>query len=157
MSLNPELLSLLGEPYTKMPPQAGKETVGGDCRWWLHKFYQARFGITLPTGLWSQEIFHDQQIFQTITETNPFYEADIFMFSPNHGTPLNPRQLHLAYFTGEVDSNNQPLLLHANQYDQQVAIWSLPDFFSKSQYRRLERVKRLKKEFWEPLVKPIIS
>lgn len=156
MSINPELLSFIGKPYAKISPQAGKESVGGDCRWWLHKFYQARFRITLPTGMWSQEIYDDHQIFQTVAEAGPFKEADIFMFRPNHGSRLDPRQLHVAYFTGEVDFNDQPLLLHASQYDQQVTVWSLPDFFAKSRYGKLERVKRLKPGFWEPLVKPLI-
>ncbi|MCG2691945.1 hypothetical protein L6272_03900 [Microgenomates group bacterium] len=157
MPLNPELSKFIGQPYIHHSPQFGVEASAGDCRFWLHQFYKSRLGITLPPGLWSQEIFHDQQIFQIVAPAGPFYEADIFMFSPNHGSPLDPRQLHLAYFTGEADSGGQPLLLHASHYNQQVAVWSLTDFLSGDRYGKLERVKRLKPGFWEPLVKPLIT
>jgi hypothetical protein len=156
MPLDPELTKLLNEPYINYSPQTGPETKAGDCRWWLHQFYKTRFGIILPTGMWSQEIYTDEQIFQTVLDTSRFFEGDIFMFGPNHNSSLDARRLHMTYFTGEVDNTNNPLLLHATQYETKVVIWPLPFFSTKTRYEKLERVKRLKPEFWEPLVKPVI-
>lgn len=158
MPLNPELSKFIGQPYTKHSPQLGVESDAGDCRFWVRRFYKIRLGIDLLVGMWSEETWEDETLlFNNVALTGPFAEADIFMFRPNHGSQLDPRQLHLAYFTGETDSDGQPLLLHASQYDQQVAVWSLPDFFSGDRYGKLERVKRLKPGFWEPLVKPLIT
>lgn len=155
MSLNPELAAFINQPYLKNPPQIDKMEAG-DCRWWLHQFYKTRFGIKLPTGLWSAEIWQDEELFFQTVSAPPFFEGDVFLFGPNHGSQLDSRQLHIAYFIGEKDETGNLLLLHATQYENKVVIWPLPIFSTKSRYQQLERIKRLKPELWEPLVKPVI-
>ena len=151
--LSTETLSqFLGKPYDfNHSPQLGLEAESVNCQRLIHQIYQSRLGVQLPLGMWSQEIFHDDLIFETVDHF--VFEADIGIFGPAYVT--DPRYFHLAYFTGR-DDGGDPLFIHATVYDRQVSVWKLSDLFKKPRYEELKRIKRVKPQLFDTQVRPVI-
>ena len=130
----------LSKPYNvNHSPQIGLKSEEPNCQLLTHQLYQARIGVQIPLGMWSKEIHDDETlIFQTVTQLQ--FEADIVIFGRRGD--VDPRNFHLAYFTGEFDQG-EPLLIHATAYEGKVVISPLSWFFTKPRYEELKRIKRL--------------
>lgn len=147
--MHPDLLSLIGRPYKfDHSPGVNHDSEAINCQQAIHLVYQTRLGITLPTGMWSQEISQDETfIFQTVARLK--YEGDIGIFGP--ASQSDARFFHLAYYLGEEK------LLHANVIDNEVSVWNLNKFLQTPRYAELKGVKRLLPHLFNTQVLPIIS
>lgn len=144
-----DLLSLVGRPYKfDHSPGVNPDSEAVNCQQAIHLAYQTRLGITLPTGMWSKEIYDDETFFfQTVPQLK--YEGDIAIFGSS--SQLDAHLFHLAYYLGEGK------LLHANIVDGQVSEWPLAKFIQTTRYAELKRVKRLLPDLFNALVLPTIS
>lgn len=147
--MHPDLLSLIGRPYKfDHSPGVNPNSEATNCQQAIHLAYQARLGITLPTGMWSKEIHEDETfIFQTVPQLR--YEGDIAIFGS--ASQFDARLFHLTYYLG------QEKFLHANIIDGQVSEWPLAKFLQAPRYAELKRIKRLLPHLFNTQVLPIIS
>lgn len=143
---NLELGKYLGLPYNFQhgPHVVSSEELihqGVNCQSLVHLLYKDLFGIVLPEEMRSQEIFKDEKLFRVVdlAEEQPSL-GDIFVFgkerAPNY-------KLHLALFTGEIDAQDELLLIHANMLEG-VSVWPLSRFAQYRRYQLLKAVKRLR-------------
>ncbi len=131
-------------PHVLTPGSTHEYQIDGlNCQTLVHVLLREVMQVQLPLGMWSQEIFEDTQFLDFIPQDVPIYEGDIFLFSSQE--ELNPKNYHLAYFTGEYDSLHEPLLIHAN-FLSSVVVWPLSRFLSLRRYEVQRAVKRLKIE-----------
>ncbi|MBI4004708.1 hypothetical protein HY358_01065 [Candidatus Roizmanbacteria bacterium] len=115
--------------------------------------YQLWFGVTIPKGMWSKEIFEDNSVlFRTVnTDREQPLLGDIFVFRKVRDDPIT---YHLAVHTGITDKDSDPLLLHASRLADKVTIWPLREFLHNDRYHSLQAVKRLLPEFYSLFVSP---
>lgn len=132
-------------PHVLFPDSAQEYQVEGvNCQTLVHVLLREVLQVQLPLGMWSQEIFEDTQFLDFVPQDAPLYEGDIFLFSSQE--ELNPKNYHLAYFTGEYDSQREPLLIHAS-FLHSVEVWPLSNFRHSHRYSVQHAVKRLKVEY----------
>jgi len=160
MAIAAELSRYIGTPYDyASSPIVGQESSRVNCQKLIHLLYKDRFGISLPTGLWSKEIYDDNAFFRNIAFRERFVEGDILIFGPRNPQSTNPdpRQYHLTFFTGEVNQSQDPVLIHASSYHGgTVTTNGLKTFFNTPQHASLKRVKRLQPHLFKTHVLPVI-
>lgn len=148
----------------------------GNCQLLLRRYYYEN-GILLPKQMRSSEVFlnvyesasglpeswrllHEKMtrdgispgIFTSVPPGAPLFAGDIFLWGNTAGS-LDPRKLHIAVFSGEVNEVGDPLLLHANKLTSSVVLWPIsrftaferktPDGTLKPNYRNLYGIRRL--------------
>lgn len=142
-----ELSPFIGLPYNF---SNGPSSINGNedlkdalnCQALVHRIYQT-FGIPLPVGLLSKEIFEDRILFFDIPlelRTSDLAILDVFVFGKQDVKDF--RRLHLGLYTGETDETQDPLIIHATAIDNQVSIWPLQKFIIYPRYERLYAIKR---------------
>lgn len=140
---------------------------GLNCGTLVHLLIREIFGIHLPIRLMCLEMFYDTQYLRTITDDETMTLGDIMFvgrlditnhlqaFTPNYapdGTFANWEEhpkLHLTLFTG-IYEGGDPLFVHANQFDQGIALWPLSHFARYWSYETCYAIRRLR----EPLLAP---
>lgn len=148
---------LLGAPYKKgngpwLRGVVDMEAEGINCQLFTHAYYEEKFGVVIPKGMWSQEMFEDEElIFRTSSAEQEYVHGDIFFFGSKTSDPKN---LHPAVFTGVRDESGQPLLRHATWVDRKVSDWPLPRFSDYARYGTLHAVKRLVPELFTVFIQP---
>ncbi|MBI4084822.1 MAG: C40 family peptidase [Candidatus Levybacteria bacterium] len=136
----------LGWPYLRKhgPWVIGKgidvSTYGLNCQTLVHLYYNNRFGVKLPIGMWTKEIYEDEGLLFETLQSEEYVEGDIFFFGKSEAKPIS---LHLAVYTGIHDPTGDMILRHANSVDNKVSDWPLGKFFQHKRYQNLHRVKRL--------------
>jgi hypothetical protein len=127
---------------------------GVNCQLLIHLVYQDWFGVNLPQGMWSKEIFEDTgRVFRSVVaEEEPLVQGDVFVFQ---GQKANPKSYHLAVHTGQRDATSDPLLLHASREEDVVTVWPLTTFLKDGLYRQLAAVKRLDAALYDVFVAPV--
>lgn len=158
MAFNAEIAQFIGLPYDfRSSPRIDFEGKTVNCQSTVHLLYKSRLGIELPKGMWSKEIYEDEQlIFQTVRpSTDRLYEADILIFGPIEEN--DPKRFHLAYCSGQCDVQGDPLVIHANVYDLGVSVWPLSKFPRHKRYEELKSIKRLRSDLFESHVAPLIN
>jgi len=97
---------------------------GVNCQWVVHKFYKEEFGIELPKGLLSRELFQDSEFFVNIDlNEQQLSMGDILIVSRTQ--QAKPENFHLA-----VCVDNQRIM-HATSFDQKVSIWPKSELFKR--------------------------
>ncbi len=144
-------------PYGEGRFPVSAEQFEGNCQLLVHTLYYERFGVRLPVGMWSQELYTDSTYFRFIDpEAEPLAEGDIFFFG-KQAEAVDLRTLHVAYNTGTEDEQGNPLLLHATSYNGEgVTVWPLTQFFSRKpdgtsqfcRYQHLFGIKRLQQDLY---------
>lgn len=144
-------------PYGEGRYPASAQEFEGNCQLLIHTLYYERFGVQLPIGMWSQELYTDTEYLRFVTpEEEELAEGDIFFFGKN-AEAIDLRTLHVAYHTGTADEQGDPLLLHATPYNGEgVTVWPLPHFFSRKpdgsplfcRYQHLFGIKRLQPDLY---------
>jgi hypothetical protein len=90
---------------------------------------------------------------------NAFLMGDIFIFGKKNLD--DARKLHVAVYTGEVNEEGEPMILHAtkpiNKDDSGIYVWSFPTFFGAGRYEELYGVRRLSEELHGKYVRPVIN
>ena len=113
-----------------------------NCKGWVHRELQYRFGIILPHWLLSKELFEDDGIFVTsvknISEIRP---GAIFLFGPHNLVDM--KKLHVALYSGyQIAESNEPILEHVNIIDKTVGFWPLEKFSQEHRYEQLYAIKQ---------------
>lgn len=129
------------------PHGPGKERVEGDileinCQGWGHMVLRSRYGITLPSGYLSKEIYEDKGTYATtIADIRAIRPGAIFLFGPQY---LNdPRKLHWALFTGLYGTGpEEPMLEHVNVVDRTIGTWPFTQFAQEPRYAVLYAMKQ---------------
>jgi len=97
---------------------------GVNCQWVVHKFYKEEFGIELPKGLLSKELFQDSEFFVNLDPNEQQLNmGDILIVSRTQ--QAKPENFHLA-----VCVDNQRIM-HATSFDQKVSIWPKSELFKR--------------------------
>ncbi len=158
MAFNIEITQFIGLPYDyKSSPRIGFEGKTVNCQSTVHLLYKSRLGIELPKGMWSKEIYEDEQlIFKTVkSPIDRLYEADILIFGQFN--ECDPRRFHLTYYSGQCNGQGDPLIVHANVYDLGVSVWPLSKFPLHKRYEELKSVKRVRTELFKSHIAPLLN
>lgn len=153
-----ECSQFIGIPYNfqNNPGVEGGPLANGlDCQRLVHLIYSEIFGVSLPKGMWSKEIYEDNGfLFRSIdlNEERPLL-GDIFIF---HRRYDDPKKYHLAIFTGMADEHTDPILIHASIHERRVVLWNLHEFFKEGRYKELKVVKRLTPELFTICIGPYV-
>jgi hypothetical protein len=144
-------------PYGEAQYPVSAEQFEGNCQLLVHTLYHERFGVQLPVGMWSQELYTDTEYFRFLDPAEELLaEGDIFFFG-KQTEAIDLRTLHVAYNTGTSDAQGNPLLIHATPYNGEgVTVWPLPQFFSRKpdgspqfcRYQHLFGIKRLQQDLY---------
>ncbi len=113
---------------------------GLNCETLTHFVLRDYLGAELPEEMRAMEIFVDTALFKPVPKNTSPELGDIFFFGKENET--DPKKLHLAVFTGEINNAGSPLLIHANWQDRGVSIWPLDQFSDYKRYQALHAVKR---------------
>ena len=145
-----EFQQFTGIPFNK---EAGPTVLNGqeeltegiNCQGLVHKIYNY-FGHNLPPSFRSREIFEDEELFFSLSLDNldPFSLAKLDILIFGRQDVIDFRKLHLSVYTGELDKDQNPLIIHSTRVEQQVVIWPLQKFFTFPKYEKLYAIKRLK-------------
>jgi len=151
----PELNQFIGVPYNKQNTPylrvLGKDKitrVGVNCQLLVHLVYQ-EYGISIPVGLWSEEIFYDDIFFRSINlEKDKPHVFDIFCLGPER---FVPRRLHLGVYV-ELAYNGDLGIIHSS-YPDGVKCEPLEEILKDPKHSKIHAIKRLIPEFFDCHIK----
>lgn len=84
-----------------------------NCQRYVRDAIEAYFGVSLPSTYLSNEIFNCLGGLFDKIELGDEIAGDIFLLGPPiDPVKLNPKSLHLTFFEGEYEGENNPLLRH---------------------------------------------
>lgn len=133
---------------------------GINCVSLAHLALRELCGVYLPSTLMCSELHRDREHFEAVSDIEikvgdlvwfgvqePVIEPNDFVPIYINGELLNWREYpvkHVAIATGEVDGENDPLLLHSSSIVGTNAVWPMRDFANHRRYERKYGVSRLK-------------
>lgn len=139
-------------PYRKHDIHPHEE--GINCQLFLHLMYEQEFGISLPMGMYSQELYRDTEFFRNLMEGERLMRGDVMLFGQPELTDF--RKLHMTFVSGEYDAQENPYILHCTSTGNGVQVWPLERFARYEKYRTLYAVKRLQDDLHRAFVLPAV-
>ena len=126
-------------PYRKHDIRPHEE--GINCQLFLHLMYEQEFGVTLPMGMYSQELYQDTEFFRNLMKGERLMRGDVMLFGQPELEDF--RKLHVTFVSGEYDAPENPYILHCTSTENGVQVWPLKRFLKYENYREVYAVKRL--------------
>ena len=139
-------------PYRKYDIRTHEE--GINCQLFLHLMYEQEFGVSLPIGMYSQELYEDMTFFRNLSEGERLMRGDLMMFGPPNLKDM--KRLHMTFVSGEFDAQDNPYILHCTSTGNGVQVWPLEKFARYDKYGKLYAKRRLRPEIHEALVLPVV-
>lgn len=144
MAISHEIQKYIGIPYKrengpqKVTDRTTVFTEGLNCQLLTHEAVEILTGVRIPVDQLSKEMYENNKLFPHVDDQ--LQAGDIMLFGKEKED--NFKKLHVTVYTGEINEDGQPLLVHSNGIDRQVSIWPLSQFEKYKQYKVLYATKR---------------
>lgn len=126
--------------------------MGLNCQLLTHAIYTGYFGVQLPMGMWSSEIFYDHELFTEVPAHMSRDTADIVFLGPTNLS--DAKKLHLGVLgSGGEDS----LIIHSSFYSANpgVIIEPMKKIQEIARYAQIYGVRRLAPELHKSYILPL--
>ena len=151
----------LGTPYKKdhnphvlLDPEIDVLRDGVNCQAFVHLYYESEFGIKLPIGMWSKEIFEDTgEFFRSVTDDERIVRGDVCFFGRQGA---QSKDLHLGIVHKVGENLEATIIRHANQEDNEVSDWSLSKALDYPRYSVLRGVRRIIPDIFSTTIAPVL-
>lgn len=128
---------------------------GINCQTFAHLYLRDEFGVNLPRGMWSKEIFEDDGLFfRRVNQAEPLVRGDLLFVG-------KPRTKHIRLHVGVVhqvaDLPEDTVIRHANKKDGMVSDWTLKEMLEYEEYPVVRGVRQLEPDLHRMHIQPYLN
>lgn len=142
-------------PHVLLDPAFDREKGPINCQTFVHLYYKSEFGVNLPAGMWSKEMFEDLgEFFRPVNNDEEYVKGDVFFWGVENTDVID---LHVAVLHQTGMTPDEIVFRHANKKDEMVSDWTMREMMNFEKYQILYGVRRLIPDYFDPHVAPFVN
>lgn len=126
-----------------------------NCQTFAHLYLRDEFGVNLPRGMWSKEIFEDDgMFFRRVNEGESLVKGDLLFV----GKPRTKHtRLHIGVVHQAAGLPEETVIRHANKKDGMVSDWTMKEMLEYEEYPVIRGVQRLTPDLHRIYIQPYLK